>query len=50
MDISLQMISYGSGLNKLVGYNSGYSFMQAISLHTILFGVLRMQYISIRSL
>ena len=46
MDISLQMISYGFGLNKLVGYNSGHLFMQTVSLHTILFGVLRMQYIN----
>ena len=46
MDINSQMINYGFGLDKLVGYNSGRLFMQTVSSHTILFGVLRMQYIN----
>ena len=46
MDINSQMISYGFGSNKLVGYNSGLLFMQTVSAHTIRFGVLRMQYIN----
>ena len=46
MDINSQIISYGFGLNKLVGYNSGHLFMQTVSSDTILFGVLRMQYIN----